>query len=40
VPEPVILTIYKGDMPRTLRELRRALGDNQYERLRDAILAE
>lgn len=40
VPEPVILTIYKGDMPRTLKALRQALGDNQYEHLRDAILAE
>lgn len=39
-PEPVVVTVYKFDAKRTLAELRRALGDSEFERLRDAILRE
>jgi hypothetical protein len=40
MPEPVVLTIYKYDPKRTLRELKKALGGSEYKRLRDAILGE
>jgi hypothetical protein len=40
VPEPVITTLWKYDAKRTLKELRRALGDSEFERLRDAMLGE
>lgn len=40
IPEAVVLTVWKGDMKKTVLALRRALGDNQYERLRDAMLQE
>lgn len=39
-PEPVIVTVYRFDTGRTLKELRKALGESEYKRLRDAMLGE